>query len=391
MPTSEFLDRVVSRIDKLDRKSLQNYIVELLRQTKFLARLLDELPHALMVIDSKKGIAYANRRMVRLFDISEPALRKGSLEQAIPDQPLARLISESLDHKKEIFDQEFETILPRPMILRSNLFFLENPEEPAAAVLSLANVTQSEMNIRERFKLENWESMLGLAAGIAHEIGNPLNSLAIHLKLLSRTSEKLPHRERKQVETSLRVMEDETRRLDQIVRNFLKATRRKPLRFELGQVNELISKTLALMKPELRESKIRVEGDLDNKMPPFLFDPERMQQVFVNVIKNAIHAMPKGGILEIQSESRGKLCLIRFRDSGVGIPEESIHKIFDAYYTTREEGSGLGLMIVHQIIREHSGRMEVSSKPNFGTTFTVILPVRTEKLGLPELPLRRTR
>ena len=138
------------------------------------------------------------------------------------------------------------------------------------------------------------------------------------------------------------------------------------------------------MKPELKASKIRVDETLDKRLPLFLIDPERIHQVFLNIIKNAVHAMPKGGALKIQTEAKGKLCLIHFQDTGVGIPDESIAKIFDAYYTTKEEGSGLGLMIVYQIIREHGGRIEVSSKPNQGTTFTIVLPIRTEKLSLPE-------
>ena len=164
MPTTDFLDRVVSRIDKIDHKSLQSYVLELARQTKFLNRLLDQIPHAMMVIGTEKEVLYANRRMIQMFNIQEAALRKGRLSQVIPDEPLIKFLSESLDLRKEVFDREFETLLPRPMLLRINLLFLEDSDEPLAAILSITNVTQSEMNIRERFKLENWESMLGLAA-----------------------------------------------------------------------------------------------------------------------------------------------------------------------------------------------------------------------------------
>src|SRR3989338_586641 len=205
----------------------------------------------------------------------------------------------------------------------------------------------------------------------------------IHVNLLEKSIEKLPLTQKRKVNESLKVLKDETARLDRIIRNFLKATRRKPLRFELNQINELLAKTVDFLKPELKAAKIRVIEELDRQIQPFLLDPERIHQVFVNIIKNAVHAMPKGGTLRIQTEVKDKLCLIRFQDTGVGIPAETMSKIFDAYYTTREEGTGLGLMIVHQIIREHGGRIEVASKPNAGTAFTVILPIRKEKLGLP--------
>ena len=103
----------------------------------------------------------------------------------------------------------------------------------------------------------------------------------------------------------------------------------------------------------------------------------------MNVVKNAVHAMPNGGTLTITSELKGKLCQIHFQDTGIGIPENELPRIFDAYFTTKEEGTGLGLLIVYQIIREHGGRIEVVSRPKAGTTFTIILPIRKEKLGLP--------
>jgi len=138
------------------------------------------------------------------------------------------------------------------------------------------------------------------------------------------------------------------------------------------------------LEPELKAAKIRLATQWDERVPEFLLDHLRIHQVFLNIIKNAIHAMPKGGSLRIGTELKGKLCLIHFHDTGVGISDQDLPKIFDAYYTTREGGSGLGLMIVYQIVREHGGRIEVSSKLGKGTRFTVILPIRKEKLRLPE-------
>ena len=383
MPAAQFLDRIASRINRIDRKSLEDYVLELASQTKFLSSLLDQVPEGIMVLTPKKEILFLNSRMMRMFNIPEATTHKVSLQQAVSDPELLKLITDAIEHKEELFQKELEVLLPRPMILKINLLFEKNQASPVV-ILSIANLTQAETNIRERFKLENWESVLGLAAGIAHEIGNPLNSLTIHLKLLEKTLQKIPLNDRKKIENSLQAAEEETARLDQIVRNFLKATRRKPLRFELTQINDLVSKTISFLKPELKAAKIKVSEDLDKRIPPFLMDPERIHQVLLNIIKNAIHAMPKGGTIRVETEGNEKLCLVRFQDTGVGIPDDSLPKIFDAYYTTKEEGSGLGLMIVYQIIREHGGRIEVTSKPNSGTTFTIILPIRKEKLGLPE-------
>jgi len=138
---------------------------------------------------------------------------------------------------------------------------------------------------------------------------------------------------------------------------------------------------------KLKESKIQVTQQLNAEIPLFLIDQDRMQQVFINLVKNSIQAMVRGGKLNIQTGLKDKLCFIQIQDTGVGIPESKLPKIFDAYFTTKEEGSGLGLMIAYQIISEHHGRIEATSKVNMGTTFRIVLPIRKEKL---ELPLNET-
>lgn len=382
MATLEFLERMATRIDRIDRKGLEQYILAAIGELKFLTFLLDQAQEGLMVVAANQEVLFVNRRMIQLLNLPDEMNHKNAV-QMIPDPELSNIILSAVKQRKEIFQQEFEVLLPRPMILKINLIY-EKKQAPQIFILSITNLTNTESNLRERYQLANWQAMLGLAAGIAHEIGNPLNSLTIHLKLLSKMISKVPSGERKNAESSLKAMESEMARLDQIIRNFLRATRRKPLRFEAIQINDLLQKTLLFLKPELKHSKIKVIEDFGKDIPVFLIDPDRIQQVFVNIIKNAIHAMPKGGTLKINTEGKEKLCMIHFQDTGVGIFPDMVPRIFDAYYTTKEEGSGLGLMIVHQIIKEHGGRIEVQSKPNQGSTFTVLLPIRKQRLRLPE-------
>lgn len=388
MATTEFLERISNRIERIDRKGLEQYVLDLIRELKFVTFLLDQAHEGLMVITPSKEILFLNRRMSQLLNLSENMNRK-NVGQIIPDSALSAVISSAIEQKKEIFNQEFEIMLPRPIILKVNLLY-EKKEKPPVFILSITNLTDNETHIRERFQLANLEAMTGLAAGVAHEIGNPLSSMAIHLKLLSKIISKIPESEQNKAEDSLKAMEDEMKRLDQIIRNFLRAARRKPLRFEVASINELLDKTLSFLKPELKGSKVKVVKEFDQDLPVFLIDPDRIHQVIVNLVKNSIHAMPKGGTLRIETEGKDKLCVIRFQDTGVGIPGEVIPRIFDAYYTTKEEGSGLGLMIVHQIVKEHGGRVEVRSNLNQGTTFTILLPIRKQRLRLPE-PVYRTK
>ncbi len=167
------------------------------------------------------------------------------------------------------------------------------------------------------------------------------------------------------------------------MKNFLKATRKPPLRFRNEDLNAILSEALELMAPELEEKKIRVHFQPDPALPPFLMDRSRIYQIFSNLIKNAMEAMPRGGDLWISAAHKENAAIIRFKDTGSGINEKDLPHIFEAYYTTKEEGSGLGLMTVFSAVREHGGRIEVSSKPGKGTTFALLLPIRLAKLQLP--------
>src|SRR3989338_2020051 len=335
-----------------------------------------------MVVSPQKELLYLNRRIIHLFNVPDSIGLHASMNDLIADEPLRERLAHLVENRQECFNESMEVLLPRPMEVQVTLIFISH-DQTEAAVCFISNLTQKELSTREQFQIQNWESMASLASGIAHEIGNPLNSLAIHLKLLSKTVEKIATAERKKIQQSLNAMQDETARLDAIIRNFLHATRRKPLHFEPGNVNQLVRKTLLFLQPELQSARIKVRSVLDRGIFPFLIDTERMRQVIMNVVKNAVHAMPNGGTLTITSELKGKLCQIHFQDTGIGIPENELPRIFDAYFTTKEEGTGLGLLIVYQIIREHGGRIEVVSRPKAGTTFTIILPIRKEKLGLP--------
>jgi signal transduction histidine kinase len=383
MIASDFLERLTRRLDRIDPKSLQTYTLDLIKEREFLMALFDQIQEGVIVFGKNSEIIFLNRRANHILNLSAEEGTKLALSKAFQDEPLRTLVTDALKNKTELFHEELETLSPRPMILRISLFFT-SPKSSNFAILLLENISQNEFGLREKFKSENLETMMGLAAGIAHEIGNPLNSLTIHLKLLSQTLKKLEFKEKTKAQESLNVIQEEAQRLDSIVRNFLKAIRRKPLQFELMQVNDLLSKSISFLKPELKENKIKIEEDFDPKLPEFLLDSDRLQQVFLNIIKNAMHAMAHGGAVKISTQLKGNLCFIQFKDTGVGISQEELPKIFDAYYTTKEEGSGLGLMIVHQIIREHGGRIEVLSKINTGTTFGIVLPIRKEKLRLPE-------
>ena len=384
MPNTKFVERLADRIDKIDRKNLEQYVLALMAQESFLNFLLDHVLEGVMVLKNRDEVYFLNRRIRHLLNIPDSVTKKKArLNEVVLDKTLLSSLETAIEDGREIFQKEFDILLPRPMIVRVTLAQEKMPSG-TFHIMTLTNLGPQDMDTRERFKLENWESMLSLASGVAHEIGNPLKSLTIHLKLLTKMFEKPSSLDRKKVLDAIRIMEDETSRLDQIVRNFLSATRRKPIQFEKVQINTILHKAVEFMKPELKARKIAVREELDNRLLLCLVDSERLRQAFLNIIKNSVYAMPKGGAITVRTQAREKICMIQFQDTGSGISEEALPKIFDAYFTTKEQGSGLGLLIVYQIVREHGGRIEVSSQVKKGTTFTLLLPIRKEKLGLPE-------
>jgi signal transduction histidine kinase/putative methionine-R-sulfoxide reductase with GAF domain len=209
-----------------------------------------------------------------------------------------------------------------------------------------------------------------LAAGIAHEIRNPLTSINI---LIHSLRENLPseniHRE------DLKVIEEEIHRINDIVDQFLRFAKPASPLLEKTEVLPIFEETLQLLKLQIEKQKIFVQKDFQS-LPPITIDKEQIKQVILNLILNAIQAMPEGGKLRLRGQLSEDYQWIQLsiQDSGMGILPEDMNKLFDPFFSTREGGIGLGLSIAHRIIDQHHGKIEVESKPGKKTLFTLWLP-----------------
>jgi signal transduction histidine kinase len=228
-------------------------------------------------------------------------------------------------------------------------------------------------------RAENLASLTTLAAGVAHEIKNPLGAISIHLQLMRKALDKKERRHDTEtdalVDKYFSVLNEEVDRLNGIVIDFLFAVRPMSLELCEGDLNALISALGEFIRAELEQSNIRLLLELDDKLPPVLFDERYMKQVLLNLIKNAQAAMPKGGLLTIATVGSDSEIRISVCDTGTGISQENLKKIFEPYFTTKGNGTGLGLTLVYKIIREHQGEMSVDSREGEGTDFEIILPV----------------
>jgi signal transduction histidine kinase len=215
-----------------------------------------------------------------------------------------------------------------------------------------------------------------LTAGVAHELNNPINNIMLTAEALREECDELPQQERLDMVDDL-VAQSE--RAQKIVRNLLDFARETEIESEAHEVQDLVEDTLRLATNQIKLSKVKVKGDLAANLPPVYGDRQQLEQVFLNIVLNALDAMPEGGTLGIScSTTRDRERVsVAFSDTGVGIPEQSISDVFNPFFTTKPDakGTGLGLSVSLGIIRQHGGDIEVRSDLGRGTTFTVLLPV----------------
>jgi signal transduction histidine kinase len=180
----------------------------------------------------------------------------------------------------------------------------------------------------------------------------------------------------------LRVAQLELKRLDFIIDQFLAAIRPTHPQLQKVQLNELVRESVDFLKPELKQSGVKVEFDLVSTLPPMPLDANQMKQAFYNLIRNACQAMPDGGTLAIASVCNDFEVRLTFTDTGKGISPGNMSNMFQPFFTTRQTGTGLGLLIVRRIVREHGGEIELESTEGQGTKVTIFLPLVEKKLRM---------
>ena len=258
-----------------------------------------------------------------------------------------------------------------------------NDEEIPLATLIFQDVTESLQAAEVNMENQKVKAITQLAAGVAHELGNPLNSLGIHLQLMKRTLRKLPDsNEKAQLENSLETASGEIRQLDTIVKNFLCAVRPVPLQPQPINVSELLTTAVTFMRKEIQDRGININMQIESAIPTIYGDPDQLIQAFFNIVKNAIQAMPDGGDLFIGVSVNDVYVNIKFIDSGKGIGEEEMRQILDPYFTTKSSGTGLGLLIVDRIVRAHGGALTIEGEPGKGAAFTISLPLHVRQTRL---------
>ena len=396
---SSFLDKVLGRIGRLDTEGLQTVVQRLARERSFLETLFNTIEDGVLVVDENGRVIYFNQAVTRLIGL-QSGDEERHISKILPEMDWEKISRADSAGGERVVRHEFEIHYPRPRFLRLYAATLDGDATGSAGVaLILHDATEARQKTFEAIESERVQALTLLAASVAHEIGNPLNALHIHLQLMERELKKLKTGRESKVESReqearadstrkleqfLEVSKGEISRLDYIITQFLQAIRPAPLQLQMASLNHVVEKTLELLRPEIENRGITIKIKLSRNLTATPIDATQVQQVLVNLVKNASQAMTNGGTLTLQTGENADAVWVSVADTGAGIPQEQINRIFEPFYTTKKKGSGLGLMIVQRIVRAHDGKIELESHVGRGTTFRIWLPLHERKPRLLE-------
>ncbi|MDR1239958.1 MAG: PAS domain S-box protein [Treponema sp.] len=390
----DFYKRALKKLNKLTGEQSKELLTAAVAEIDRLETVLDSLTDGILVCDTKHNLVMANKYAERFLPLSYFELGNEPLWQAVRDERIADFFEATLTGGDRVEEREFNVEskgLNR--LLAISVLPLVQEHQVTGSLIYIGDITEKRGREARLRRAENLASLTTLAAGVAHEIKNPLGSISIHIQLIQKAIEK--NRELFMnahaggtdgagqdpvpcfdlMDKYIGVVNEEVDRLNHIVVDFLFAVRPMDMEFREGDINALIAELVEFVWYELEQNNIECVLELDKSVPLILFDERYMKQALLNLIKNAQAAMPQGGSLTIKTERTDTEICVSVCDTGMGIGEENLAKIFEPFFTTREAGSGLGLTLVFKIIREHEGEISVQSRKGEGACFVITLPV----------------
>ena len=381
------LDRVLGRLDTLDSVNLANLVQRLARERSLFEEIFNTLQEGVLVITLDGEIDYANDAAHRLIGLGEDELAGQTLWRLIPGlrPSLGGTLEDDTAAALPVVAREFELTYPEPRTVRLYMvpFRGEARGDARRFAVILTDVTRDKHATAQQLEDERTSSILLLAAGVAHELGNPLNSLTIHLQLITRKLNKLKaSRDTESLVESVDVCRAEVARLDGIIAHFLEAIRPQPPDLAELDLAEVLAEVLRFQQREFADRRIAVEVEASGDLPVVMADRNQLKQVFFNLAKNALDAMEPGGRLKIRARADDDSVFLLFGDSGSGIKQEDLVRVFQPYHTTKPGGHGLGLMIVQRILREHGGQVGIESKEGVGTVVTLQFPRKDRRVRM---------
>jgi PAS domain S-box-containing protein len=368
----DFIQRALTKLNKLTPVQTQELLISAAAEIDRLETVLDSLNEGVMVCDTQHRLVMANKFAERFL----PQTREHENDKIwtlSKDDDVREFLEQTLVSGDRVEEREFDVEFKNSQRLLSiSVLPLVRDHQVSGSLIYVEDITEKRGKEARLRRAENLASLTTLAAGVAHEIKNPLGSLSIHIQLIQKA---VAGNQLSALDKYIAVVNEEIDRLNRIVVDFLFAVRPMDLEPREGNINALIGELVEFVRYELDEARINCVMELSENMPPIEFDERFMKQALLNLIKNAIAAMGNGGTLTITTGFNDTEIQISVKDTGIGISEENLPKIFEPYFTTKPTGTGLGLTLVFKIIREHRGDLNVKSREGEGTDFIITLPI----------------
>lgn len=282
---------------------------------------------------------------------------------------LGTALLDSFERRRPLSEREFEAAGGKRV--QVSLDFVQEKNSQIGALLIMRD-TESVRRIGDEIEMSRRLSASGrLTRGVAHEVKNPINAIVLHLQLLQN---KLAHQE-PDTRRHMDIIDSEIRRLDRVVQTLVDFTRPRDLHLEEVDLRRLMEDVAQLAAPDAEQHGVTIERHIPDQRLPIKVDVDLMKQAILNVVINGVQAMPAGGLLTISVRREGPVVVAEVRDEGSGIPQEMRDKIFELYFTTKKEGSGIGLAQTYQILQWHYGTVDFESEERIGTTFRFQIPL----------------
>ncbi|MFC0213059.1 ATP-binding protein [Paenibacillus chartarius] len=348
-----------SRAEKLLKESEQRY-----------KSLFENNPDGVCSLDRIGRIVTVNPAMERITGFSSEELKNVTIHTLLLPEETGKWdhhFASALQGDTQYFEQVFI----RRDGMQSIMSFIHVPiyfNEKINGVYVIAkDITERKRSDELLIKSEKLSVVGQLAAGVAHEIRNPLTALIGFVQLLKSKVDNYGH--------YFDIMSSELDRINFIVSEFLVISKPQVVKFQIRDMANVLMNTVALVNTKAIMQDVEITVGIREPLPPVLCDENQIKQVFINVLNNSIEAMPEGGMIRIEAFVRESDIVFRFIDEGQGIPEERIPRLGEPFYTTKEKGTGLGLMVSYKIIENHRGRMSITSELGHGTTVDIMLPI----------------
>jgi two-component system, sporulation sensor kinase E len=373
----QFTERAIKALPRQNVDQIKAIINELVEGNKVLETVLSSLPSGIMVSDNNNDLIFINTQARRFMKLSGNDFLEKKIWKAVNDKDISSFIEKNLLLQEKIEDEDFNIqIGDKTKTLAFSILPLVDRGQIKGSFISLEDVTEKRAAALRLRRAESLASLTTLAAGVAHEIKNPLGSISIHIQLMQKCLNSDDEICKDDLMDYLNIVNEEVDRLNQIVVNYLFAVRPMDTNPKCRCINSIVEELIEFIHYELEEDSIEIIKNLEENLPELRLDEKLIKQAFLNIIKNAQAAMSsEGGLLKISSYKVNDSVALSIADTGPGISEEVKNKIFEPYFTTKDNGSGLGLTLVYKIMKEHSAEIRLNSVVGEGTNFTFIFPI----------------